>query len=191
MGNVPYKISRRRPRMTVQEYLRTPETVLPPELIYGAMRVAEAPLPRHQRAVGQLFRVLDQHVASHGLGEVWLSPIDVILDEERHLVLQPDLLFISNERDFILMDRIRGAPDLTIEVLSPHPRIGDLNERLGWFAKYGVRECWVVELLSKQLSVHAFENGRTTRREVFAKTNPIRSEVLPDFHDTPGFILGF
>ena len=34
--------------MTVDEYLRTPETVLPAELRFGALRVAEAPSARHQ-----------------------------------------------------------------------------------------------------------------------------------------------
>jgi len=33
--------------MTVAEYLRTPETVLPQELVFGALRVADAPLTRH------------------------------------------------------------------------------------------------------------------------------------------------
>ena len=38
----------RRGIMTVEEYLQTPETLRPQELIYGALRVADAPLPRHQ-----------------------------------------------------------------------------------------------------------------------------------------------
>jgi len=84
--------------MTVEEYLETPKTVQPQELIYGAVRVAEAPRPPHQRAVANLFLALHGHVAERHLGEVWLSPIDVILDAERHLVVQPDLLFISQAR---------------------------------------------------------------------------------------------
>ena len=44
--------------MTVDEYLRTPETVLPAELRFGVLRVAEAPTPRHQSLVASLFRVL-------------------------------------------------------------------------------------------------------------------------------------
>src|SRR3990170_3627176 len=77
---------RRRDFMTVEEYLETPKTVQPQELIYGVPRAAEAPLPPHQRAVANLFLALHGHVADRHLGEVWLSPIDVILDGDRHLV---------------------------------------------------------------------------------------------------------
>ena len=37
--------------MTTAEYLRTPESLIPTELIYGTLRVAESPLPRHQAVV--------------------------------------------------------------------------------------------------------------------------------------------
>jgi len=40
------------PALTVDEYFRTPETLLPAELVYGALRVAESPSVRHQQAVG-------------------------------------------------------------------------------------------------------------------------------------------
>ena len=42
--------------------------------------------------------------------KIGYSPLDVILDAERALIVQPDLFFISNERSHILMDRVRGAP---------------------------------------------------------------------------------
>jgi hypothetical protein len=83
---------------------------LPQELIFGTLRVADAPLPNHQRAVAQLFLALNAHVTKRRGGEVWLSPIDVILDAPRHLLVRPDLLFISNERSYIVGDRIRGGP---------------------------------------------------------------------------------
>src|SRR5262249_36154205 len=108
--------------MTVDEYLRTPETVLPAELRFGALRVAEATTARHQSIVASLFRALDPYVRARGIGEIWLAPLDVILDEERALVFQPDLMFISNDNAWIVRDRVRGAPDLVIEVLSPNPR---------------------------------------------------------------------
>jgi Uma2 family endonuclease len=176
---------------TVNEYLRTPETSLPQELVYGALRVADAPLPPHQRAVARLFRALDDHVTDRGLGEVWLAPIDVILDPARHLVVQPDLLFISQARSHILTDRIRGAPDLVVEVLSPFPRIGQTDERIGWFATYGVDECWLVHLASLCVEVLTLAGGSVAARQSFDGRTPLVSRVLPDFSRDIGSILGF
>ena len=179
----------RRKLMTVEEYLRTPETLRPQELIYGALRVAEAPLPPHQRAIGRLYRALDDHVSTAALGEVWLSPIDVILDAARHLIVQPDLLFISRARARIVADRIRGAPDLVVEVLSPHPRIGQLHERLLWFGEYGVSECWIVDLIEQRVDVLTFADHHIDRRRLFDSRTPIVSPTLPEFSRTLASIL--
>ncbi len=175
--------------MTVEDYFKTPETVLPMELAYGVLRVADAPAPRHQSAVARFFLALDAHVSSRTLGRVWLSPLDVVLDANKALIVQPDLFFISNEREWIVMDRVRGAPDLVVEVLSPRPRIGRTAERLGWFAKYGVRECWLFHQDRRVLTVTQFENGGSREQRVFGMTEPIRSAVLPEFSSSLKQIL--
>jgi Uma2 family endonuclease len=167
--------------MTTNEYLRTPETVRPQELVYGALRCAEAPTPRHQSAVLAFALALAPFVRERALGRVYVSPIDVILDDRRHLVVQPDLLFVSGERLGIVSDRIRGAPDMVLEVLSPDPRIGRLDERLGWFAQYGVRECWLLHQFEQRLDVVAFAGGVVSRQRSFDACTPIRSAVLPEF----------
>lgn len=175
--------------MTVDDYFNTPETVQPMELVFGVLRVADSPAPRHQSAVADLFRALDAHVRERGLGKVWLSPLDVVLDECKALIVQPDLLFISNECEWIVTDRVRGAPDLVVEVLSPHPRIGRTDERVGWFAQYGVRECWLVHQDRRDITVVAFANGRIREQRVSSRDEPIRSTVLPDFSLTLDGIL--
>lgn len=175
------------PLMTVDEYFTsTPETVKPMELVFGALRVAESPTPRHQMAVAELFRALDAHVRGRSLGRMWVAPLDVVLHESRALIVQPDLFFVSNQRSHIVRDRVRGAPDLVIEVLSPHPRIGRTTERVAWFAEFGVRECWLVH--QDQLTVERidFGDGRIARRQTFDKREPIVSTVLPDFALTFG-----
>jgi Uma2 family endonuclease len=176
--------------MTIDEYLRTPETVLPAELRFGVLRVAESPTPRHQSAVARLFRALDAYVAARGIGEIWLAPLDVILDDEKALIVQPDLMFISNENAWIVGDRVRGAPDLVVEVLSPNPRIGKTEERVVWFAQYGVRECWLVHLDRREITVMTYANRRIATRVTFGRRHSISSCVFPEFTASFDDIVG-
>ena len=90
------------------------------------------------------------------------------------------LFFISNERGHILSDRVCGAPDLVVEVLCPNPRIGKLGERIEWFARYGVSECWLVYQYESRVEVLNFD-GNVIAREQFESKRPIRSRVLPEF----------
>lgn len=178
-------------RMTTEEYFATPESVLPQELIYGEWHVADAPFSPHQRAVGQLFRALHDCVDSGRLGEVWVSPLDVVLDAERAVIVQPDVLFVSNERALIVQNRIYGAPDLVVEVLSPNPRVGKTHERLGLFARYGVRECWLVHLLERRIEVLSFAGGELAARRSFTGGESIVSDVLAGFDRSAVSILGY
>src|SRR5260221_11447736 len=91
--------------MTVDDYFnKTPETVTPMELVYGLLRAAESPTPHHQQAVLQLALALNAHVEERQLGRIWVAPLDVVLDHERALIVQPDLLFVSNEREHCIRD---------------------------------------------------------------------------------------
>jgi Uma2 family endonuclease len=170
--------------MTVEEYFNTPVTMQPTELAFGMLRAADAPTPRHQSVVAALFRALDRHVRTHRLGRVWFAPVDVVLDAERALIVQPDLMFISNERAAIVTDRVRGAPDLVIEVLSPEPRVGRTDERIQWFAQHRVRECWLVHQQRREVAVMAFADGRVSQRHICLASEPIRSAILPEFGET-------
>ena len=175
--------------MTTEEYLRTPEALVPTELIYGVLRVAESPFAPHQAAVRDLMIAMVAYVRNEQLGEMWVAPLDVILDAARHLVLQPDLFFVSKEQSHIVTDRVRGTPDLVVEVLSPQPRIGKLGERLAWFAEYGVQECWLVHQLERRIEVIMFAEGAILSRVSFDERTPIRSTVLPGFNRTLASLL--
>lgn len=168
--------------MTTQQYLMTEETSRPQELIFGMFHMSDAPKPRHQQLVAELFVPMALHVRQGRLGTMWLSPLDVVLDDELALVVQPDMCFIGRDRLPFVPDRIRLAPDLMVEVLSPLTRLGkDPEERLGWFARYGVGECWLVHQFQFRTEVVRFANGRIAAREWYGFEVPLRSAVLPDF----------
>jgi hypothetical protein len=95
--------------MTTAEYFMTPETVTPAELVYGVLRVADAPVVRHQRVVRDLTIRLTAFAREQGLGEVLPAPIDVVLDRANALVVQPDVLFVAADRNGI-GDRIDDRP---------------------------------------------------------------------------------
>lgn len=168
--------------MTLEEYQQTPESVLPQELIYGVVCAADAPFVPHQRIVFQLACALDAHVTAAQAGEVFVAPVDVILDRERALVVQPDILFVARERSYTVQDRVYGAPDMVVEVLSPNPRIGQLDERLRWFASAGVREVWLYHQFAHVLQVLRCQDGRVATTASFEGATPIRSAVLPGFN---------
>lgn len=167
--------------MTTAEYLASGETTRVQELVFGRVCVVrESPTSRHQNLVKKMARALDDHVDGLDLGEMWIAPLDVVLDEARALVVQPDLFFISRERAHIVRECVYGAPDLVVEVLSPRPRLGDLAVRVGWYADYGVQECWLVYQDDRRVAVLTL-NGAARERRDFDAASRIQSRVLPAF----------
>jgi Uma2 family endonuclease len=177
------------PRLTTSEYFRTPEVMAPQELVWGMVREAAAPTPRHQWAVGEFFFWLRLHVREQRLGHVLMAPVDVVLDGPGGLIVQPDVVVVLRERQHLITDRMWGSPDIAIEIMSPRPRIGSLDERLEWFAQYGVRECWLVHQPERQCEIVAFHEGRIASRRLFRARDPLESAVLPVFRMTVGDVL--
>jgi Uma2 family endonuclease len=174
-------MSERRTRYGVDEYLNGEETVRPQELVWGYARDAPSPGPPHQHAVFLFALAWLVHVRQEQLGRVIIAPIDCVLDRERALIVQPDAVFVSTAREDIITDRVWGAPDLVLEVLSPNARIGTEAERLEWFAAYGVRECWVYDQFARALDVVTFANGAESQRSRFSFHDRIVSHVFPGF----------
>lgn len=161
----------------------------PRELVYGVVREPPAPLYGHQSAVTQIGAALVAHVRGARLGLVCVSPIDVILDRDRALVVQPDVVFVSNERAQIVKDRIWGAPDLVVEVLSPRTARRDRTVKLRWYRHYGVRECWLVDQRARRIEIVDLAAPRA-RRVVCREGDALRSRVLPGFRPRAGELIG-
>ena len=165
-------------RLTLREYLSGEETNRPMELDFGVVREPPAPSWGHQLVAGRAFASLHEHVSRYQLGRVVQSPVDVVLDRDRALVVQPDVVFVATERLSICKARIWGAPDLAVEVLSMGTARHDRTVKLSWFQRYGVRECWLVDPIGCEVEVVTLAEATRSSR-VSAEDQLVRSSVLP------------
>jgi Uma2 family endonuclease len=163
-------------RLSLAAYLSTEETNRPQELAYGFLREPPAPGFHHQVVVGRIHVVLDRHVRRYGLGDIVESPVDVILDRERALVVQPDIVFVSKDRRGICDRRIWGAPDLVVEVLSTFRRRHDRVTKVRWYRQYEVRECWIVDPVARTVEVLDLTSSAA---RIVEGSQLVRSSVLP------------
>ena len=105
---------------TYDDYARLPDNGMRYEVIEGELYMGPALSPRHQRVIVALLRHLLEYLQRQPIGEVLISPIDVILSDDMATPVQPDLLFIAKDRLDIVKEKfIVGVPDLIVEVLSP------------------------------------------------------------------------
>ena len=109
-------------KITVKEFheMDFPETDLfIYELINGELMRKQAPQPLHQKVSRRISAAFEIFLKEKPIGDFFYAPIDVFFDDYNNT--QPDLLFITNERSFIidLQNGIMGAPDLIVEIISP------------------------------------------------------------------------
>lgn len=131
-------------KLTYKDYLLFPDDGKRHEILDGEHFVTAVPYLRHQAVVGELFIWIRSFLGQNRVGRIFFAPVDVLLSE--HDVVQPDLLFISNERLAILQKKnVQGAPDLVIEVRSAPTRRRDEGLKLDRYARLDVREYWTVD----------------------------------------------
>lgn len=150
-----------RVRFKAEDVWQTPEDGRTYEVIDGDLYVSPPPLVRHQRGVGRLYEYLAPHVRRRRMGEVFVAPIGVVLDEESGV--QPDLVYVSIERAQMITEKaIQGAPDLVVEVLSPSTLERDRGIKMRRYAAAGVPHYWLLDpemrtLQPYRLCEHGYE----------------------------------
>ncbi|NOZ55325.1 MAG: Uma2 family endonuclease [Calditrichaeota bacterium] len=153
-------------RLTLEDYRQLPDDGKRYEILEGELAVTPAPGTKHQRIVGNLFRLLTQFLSKGPAGEVFVAPLDVVLAP--HTVVQPDLLFVSEARaNIIREDGIYGAPDLVVEVLSPSTAERDRGVKRRLYLHYGVREVWLMDPEARTFEVVLAERHWEFRENTF------------------------
>ncbi|MGE3799915.1 MAG: Uma2 family endonuclease [Candidatus Kapaibacterium sp.] len=163
---------------TSADYEELPEGA-PYELINGNLIMSPSPSFFHQDISGALFVLMRQHAQEDHLGKVVTAPMDVYLSD--HDVVQPDILFISTERLSIIEERIRGVPDLIVEILSPSNASTDLWDKRLLYERSGVCEYWIVDPERHRVEVYENVDGVFVRFAAAEKEGEVSSKALNGF----------
>ena len=132
-------------RFTYDDFVLFPDDGKRHEIIDGEHYVTPSPNVRHQVLVGRLGFEIELYLrANLGTGQVFLSPLDVVLSHWD--VVEPDLLFVAGDQlDILTEKKIQGPPALVVEVLSKSTRKRDAQVKRRLFERTGVREYWLVD----------------------------------------------
>ena len=148
------------------------------QIINGEEIMSPSPKTPHQRVLRNLYRALDRHIVEKDLGELLFSPMDVIFEEDYNR-LQPDLIFISKEKDEIIQDWIRGVPDMVVEIVSKSTLQMDTVVKKEIYERYGVQEYWLLKPEKRLLEIYVLTNGRYEMYASFGENDVVGS---PLFH---------
>jgi Uma2 family endonuclease len=160
-------------KMTYEDLLLLPEDGLRHEIIDGEHYVNASPVTKHQRVSMRLIAEFNFYLREHPVGELFHAPLDIVFSQ--YDVVEPDLLYISNERrEIITTKNIQGSPDLLVEILSESNRKYDEVTKRALYERTEVGEYWIVD--PRRDAIQIFRRNAAGRYEIAA--NLSRNETL-------------
>jgi Uma2 family endonuclease len=130
-------------KLTYDDYVLFPSDGMRHEIINGRHYMNPAPSPRHQTVSRRIQFQLYEQIELKGLGQVFNAPIDVQLSDTD--VVQPDIVVVRKENQIVTTTKIKGVPDLIIEILSPSNRQFDQELKKRLYEQHGIPEYWIVD----------------------------------------------
>jgi Uma2 family endonuclease len=166
-------------KYTVEDYMLLEEGA-PFQLINYDLVMSPSPSSIHQAIVARLSQMILNFLDTQESDGYVAGSMDVVFDEGN--IFQPDILYVSAERAAeIVSDRVEGAPDLTIEVLSPSNAYYDLRQKKDIYEKYGVKEYIIIDHLSRTAELYVLKDGAFILHQKAVNDDMLNSIVLPGF----------
>ena len=165
-------------RWTYEEYYRLDDDRRY-ELSNGQLipMIPPSPGSSHQHETLELAILLREFVRAKKLGEVFIAPLDVIFDAAN--TAQPDVMFIAKANAGIVQERgIFGAPDLVVEIVSPGSIRRDRYEKQALYARFGVKEYWILDHKNRALEVLTLDGAQYRVHSSAEETGAVASKVL-------------
>ena len=150
-------------KLGYREYCCFPDDGRRHEIIDGDHYVNPAPSTYHQTVSRRLQHQLYMQIELTGQGVVYNAPVDVQLTD--HDIVQPDLVVVLTSRmQMITPTKIKGVPDLLVEILSPSTASNDATLKKQLYERVGVAEYWIVDPDNHTLEQLVLTDGRYARR---------------------------
>ena len=98
----------------------------------------------HQSIAGFMAVLLGSFVDFFEMGKIFVAPVEVKLPNGS--AREPDVFFVSNAHfNSIPAQRVNGAPDLIIEIISPESTSRDYDEKFDEYQDAGIGEYWIID----------------------------------------------
>lgn len=158
---------------TVQDIRAMPDEIRV-ELIDGVIYDMTAPRLIHQDILLELAYAFRKCIEeSNSTRKVRIAPLDVRLFQDDKNMFQPDILITCDESKDT-ENYYDGAPEMTIEILSPSTRGKDFIIKSPSYERAGVREYWIVDPKDKKVWVFFFEEDALPVTYSFDDKIPVR-----------------
>ncbi len=135
------------------------------EELIGGKVVAMSPRPafNHNQVSYNISRLFGNYLYGKKCTPI-ADGMDLFLDDDNQFV--PDFMVVCDP-DKIKPDGIHGAPDLVVEVLSPSTAKNDKTHKKDVYARYGVREYWLVGPGDKYVEVYRSNGSEFILHDIY------------------------
>ena len=152
------------------------------EYIDGQIFMLSSPKTAHQYALMELSVQFYSWFAGKSC-RPFMAPYEIELrrkaDGSIHVV-QPDLMVICDlEQHLNEEDSYTGVPSLVVEILSESTRRKDLIYKLNLYLTCGVQEYWIVNPLTREVTVYFFQNEDIANQATFRTGEKASSFLFP------------
>ena len=168
-------------KYTVDDYMMLEEGA-PFQLINYDLIMSPSPIPLHQVVSRRIVKAMSNFLDDkNDDGFLVYAPMDVKFDEGN--VLQPDILYVTEGRttEIVKDERVEGAPDLVIEILSPSTAYYDLRQKKNIYEKYGVKEYIIIDPIEQSAELYALKDGAYYLHQKAENNENLNSVLLQGF----------
>jgi Uma2 family endonuclease len=191
-----------RKRMTLKEFLTYDDgTNTRYELVDGVLVEMSLGTTKHGGVIRRISKRIERISEDEGTGWIavqGLVGIETDVPGKTDHVRIPDITVMS-EAQWDMMEQRPGsstiflnepAPIVVVEVLSPSTKSTDLKEKRSEYADRKIPEYWIINPISKEITVLRLENGAYIEVGIFRGDDAIVSPTFPELNLTAAIVLG-